>query len=228
METLLKSIVAFIVLLFFTRILGKKQMNQITFFDTITAITLGSIAAEVSVDPQIKVWNGIIAFLVWACLAFMISILSKKSLHARNFFDGEPDILIKKGEIMQDAVARTHMNMDDLTMLLREKDIFSIAEVEYAILEPHGKLSVLKKPEACAPTKKDMSLPAPPPLSLPADLIVDGKVIRRNLAEIGRDERWLTAELAKHGLRDADIRGVFYMGAQEDGSTYVSMKNSDR
>lgn len=95
MNIIIKSVVSFFVLLFFTRILGKKQMNQITYFDYITGITLGSIVASMVVEEHVSITSGIVAIMVWTVLVFLISFISLKSYKARSFFDGEPDIIIK-------------------------------------------------------------------------------------------------------------------------------------
>jgi len=224
MSIIIKSVISFFVLLFFTRILGKKQMNQITYFDYITGITLGSIAASVSVEEHVTLTIGLISFATWSALAFLISFIALKSYKARNFLDGEPDIIIKRGKIMHKVVKKAHLNMDDVVMLLREKSVFSIADVEYAILEPHGKLSVLKKDDLKNVTRKDMNIPPCPSSCIPTDIIIDGQIIRKNLLEVGQNDKWLADELAKYCLSLTDIKRVFYMGVQEDGSIYVSLK----
>ena len=158
MDVVIKSLIAFAVLLLLTRLLGKKQMNQITYFDYIAGITLGSIAADISVEPAVQVLPGIYSLLVWSTLTFLLSFITQKSYAAGNFFDGQPDIIIKNVKIIKDKIKKAHLNMDDITMLLREKDVFSIKDVDYAILEPHDKLSVLKKSEQSAATKKDLGI----------------------------------------------------------------------
>ena len=224
MTIVMKTAISFIVLLLLTRLLGKKQMNQITYFDYITGITLGSIAASIAVEEHVTLKIGGIAFLTWAGLDAIITWVSLKSYWARNFLDGQPDIIIKKGALIPGAVKKAHLNMDDVAMMLREKDIFSIADVDYAILEPHGKLSVLRKAEQEPVSKKDMNVAIVPSRILPADLIIDGKIIKKNLAEIGRDEAWLNDELMKAGLAPSSAGSIFYMAAQEDGSVYICFK----
>ncbi len=224
MKILVKSIVSFFVLLLLTRLLGKKQMNQITYFDYITGITLGSIAANISIEDNVSIISGLISFAAWSGLAFLIGFLAQKSYAIRNFFDGEPEIIIKDGRLIASSVKKTHLNMDDVTMLLREKDIFSISDVEYAILEPHGKLSVLKKPELGSVTKKDMNVPTPAKSYLPTDIIIDGKVINKNMRELGYDYSWLSDKLSSFGLRLSDVKKVLYMTTLEDGNVYLSIK----
>lgn len=225
MNIIIRSTFSFFALLLFTRILGKKQMNQITYFDYITGITLGSIASSISIEEHVSLRDGFISFITWSALAFLVSYIALKSYKARNFLDGEPDIIIKRGEIMQESLKKAHLNMDDITMLLREKDIFSLSDVEYAILEPHGKLSVLKKDGLKSVTKNDMNITSNSSPLLPTDLIIDGKIIRKNMKELGINQHWLSKELAKHHLSLSDVDRVFFMSIQEDGTTYISMKS---
>jgi uncharacterized membrane protein YcaP (DUF421 family) len=115
--------------------------------------------------------------------------------------DGQPTILIKNGQILEKAMAGASLNMDDLSMLLREKDIFSTKEVDYAILEPDGKLSVLKKVNQQNIIKKDLHITTVKPLYMPAEIIVDGKVVTRNLSKLNLSKSWLNTQLHQSGVR---------------------------
>ena len=224
MEIALKTAACFFLLLFFTRILGKKQMSQITYFNYVTGITYGSIAASVCVDDSIPLFNGVVSLAVWSLLTVAIGLLALFSRPARLFFDGQPDILIRNGKIEQRMLRKNRLNINDITMLLREKDIFSIQDVEYAILEPHGKLSVLKKPALDSATRRDLQIPAVPPAHLPVDLILDGRIVQKNLTALQKDGRWLTEELKKYGLSLEDVHRIFYLVLQQDESTYLCLK----
>ncbi|MGW9528222.1 DUF421 domain-containing protein [Paenibacillus terrae] len=113
--------------------------------------------------------------------AFIIALTGLYSVKAREILDGQPTILIKKGEILEKALAKQHLNIDDLIMLLRNKDVFSPKEVEFAILEPDGKLSVLRKEELLPATKKDIKATVTPIQRIPTELIIDGKIVEKNL-----------------------------------------------
>lgn len=155
-----RALLGFLVLLFLARLLGKKQLSQFTFFTYITGITLGNIAGEMVLNKDTRMIDGIAALTVWVLLTLGIEHISLKSAKARVLLDGEPTIVIKNGKILKKAMASSRLNMDDLSMLLRDKDIFSIREIDYAILEPNGKLSVLKKQEEENVTKKDLKIAA--------------------------------------------------------------------
>jgi len=114
------------------------------------------------------------------------------------------------------------LNMDDLTMLLREKDAFSIREVQYAILEPHGELSVVKKAVKQQASKEDLNLQPQEPAYLPGEIITDGKVIARNLREFGKSEEWLRQQLAAQRISSA--KDVLYAELEEDGTLFVQKR----
>jgi uncharacterized membrane protein YcaP (DUF421 family) len=192
LEVLLKVIISFAVLLLMTRIMGKKQVGQLTFFNYITGITVGAIAAAISIDRSINVGEGIVGLIGWALLTHLVAFINLKSKKARVILDGQPTIVIKNGDILDKAMAGAELNMDDLTMLLREKDIFSTKDVDYAILEPDGKLSVLKKVSKQNPTKKDLQVKTVKPLYMPTEIIVDGKVVSKNLTELNLKRKMVT------------------------------------
>lgn len=222
LEISLRTLVGFIILLILTRLLGKKQLGQLSIFTYITAIAMGNIAGDMVVHKDILLIEGATGLILWAVLTFIIEYLSLKSAKARVLLDGEPTIVIKKGAIMQKELGRQRLNMDDLTMLLRINNVFSVKEVDYAILEPNGQLSVLKKPELAQVTKKDLQIPAPPPKYLPAEIIVDGKLVTKNLMAFGLDLNWLKQELKKAGI--LNIKDVFFAELQQDGSLFISKK----
>jgi uncharacterized membrane protein YcaP (DUF421 family) len=146
-----------------------------------------------------------------------------KSSKARVFLDGEPTIVIKKGEIMHDKLSSQRLNIDDLTMLLRTNDVFSIKDVDYAILEPNGQLSVLKKQDKEQVTRKDLNLPLNNIINIPTEIIVDGKLVKKNLAETGQTQEWVDVQLKQAGLNS--IRQVLYAELQSDGSLYINKKS---
>ncbi len=141
----LRSIITYFTLLFFTRIMGRKQISQLTYFDYIVGITIGSIAAVAAVDKSIHVIDGIISIFIWSALTIIISILTLKNIHIRLLVDSEPLIIMDKGIVIYKNMKKARYNMGDLLMQLRNKNIFNLTDVEAAILEPDGKLSVLKK-----------------------------------------------------------------------------------
>lgn len=122
----------------------------------VTGITFGSTTAEIIVNRHITLLQGISSLVLWSLLAFIVALTGLRSVKAREILDGQPTILIKQGKILEQALAKQRLNIDDLSMFLRNKDVFSPEDVEFAILEPDGQLSVLLKEELLPATKKDI------------------------------------------------------------------------
>lgn len=224
LETSIRTIIGFFVLLILIRVLGKKQMGQLTIFTYITGIAMGNIAGDMVVHRDIKISDGITGLTIWAILTIIVEYISLKSSKARILLDGEPTIVIKKGEIIYEKLASQRLNFDDLTMLLRTNNVFSIKDVEYAILEPNGQLSVLKKSDKEQVTKKDLNLPVDNILYIPTEIIVDGKLVEENLKEVGQTREWLDKQLEQVGL--SSIKQVVYAELQSDGSLYIGKKRA--
>lgn len=220
--TSLRTLLGFCVLLFLTRVLGKKQLSQMTFFTYITGIALGNIAGDMVVHRDIKLMDAVTGLTLWALLTLTVEYISLKSSKARVLLDGEPTIVIKNGKILEKALASNKMNMDDLSMLLRTKNIFSVREVDYAVLEPNGQLSVLKKVENESLTKKDVQIMPAPRQYIPTELVVDGKIVRRNLQELNLSQEWLDNQLKVSGVNS--IEEVFFAELQSDGSLYIDKR----
>ncbi|MDE3839206.1 hypothetical protein C0966_07530 [Bacillus methanolicus] len=223
--TSIRTLLGFFVLFLLTRVLGKKQLNQMTFFTYITGIALGNIAGDMVVHRDIKLIDGVTGLILWAILTFTLEFISLKSSRARVLLDGDPTIVIKNGKILEKAMASNRLNMDDLSMLLRTKNIFSVSDVDYAILEPNGQLSVLKKVELEPVTKKDAQITTSPRQYLPTELIVDGKVVKKNLQELNLSEDWLNQQLLLQGIHKYE--DLFFAELQSDGSIFIDKKTDN-
>ncbi len=223
LETFIRTVIGFTVLFVLTRLLGKKQLGQLTFFTYVTGIAMGNIAGDMVVHRDIKLIDGVSGLIIWAFSTFLLELISLKFSKARVLLDGEPSILIKRGIIMEKELAAQRLNMDDLTMLLRNNNIFSIQDVDYAILEPNGQLSILKKPELEAVSKKDMQIQPENRIYLPTEIIVDGKLVQKNLKELNLNSQWVNQQLIQAGI--TSVEEVFFAELQNDGSLHISKKN---
>ncbi|MCL2860508.1 MAG: DUF421 domain-containing protein [Oscillospiraceae bacterium] len=218
-EEILRIFLGFFVLLILTRLIGKKQLGQLNIFTYITGIVIGSMAAEMIIHNDVKIITGILGMGIWTILIFIIEFVSLKSGKIRNVLDGQPAIVIKKGLIQYKELKKMRLNIDDLTMLLRTNNVFSIKDVNYAILEPNGDLSVLKIEGEQQITKKDMNVKLENIKNIPSEIIVDGKVVYKNLTELGKTEEWLNNELKVKNI--SSIKDVLYAELQSDGSLYI-------
>lgn len=215
---LVRAIIGFFSLLIFARILGKEQISQLTFFDYILGITIGSIASELTVDLSSRAWPHWVGLITWAALAYLMEIISLKWRYAAKYIEGEPAIVIMNGKIMENVLRKMKIRISDIMVLLRNKDVFDLNEVDYAILEPNGQISVLKKPEHLPLTPKDMNITVTP-TGISTELIYDGKIIEENLKQMNKDTKWLMKELKKHGIKD--VSEAFLVTLNDAGSLYV-------
>ena len=219
LQIAMETIITFSVLLILTRLLGKKQLSHLTFFNYVTGITIGSIAANMVIletGPYIKELTSLV---IWCVLTILVEYISLKSSKLRIILDGEPTILIKKGVINKKALYSKRINIDDLTMMIRQQSAFSINEIEYAILEPNGALSVFKKPQYQSAQKSDVGINIPSPAFIPTEIITDGKLINRNLKELGVNRKWLDNQLKNAGIKS--VEEVFYAEIQTDGKLFI-------
>lgn len=219
LQVVVQTVITFFVLLTLTRFLGKKQLSHLTFFNYVTGITIGSIAANMVILKTIVFIKFLISLIVWCALTTLISYIALKSGKARTLLDGQPTIVIKKGKIDRKALANTKINLDDLTMMIRQYQVFSITEIDYAILEPNGMLSILRKPEFQSTQKTDLSIYPSAPAFIPIEIITDGKLLPRNLLEVGKTREWLDNELKKANVKT--IQEVLYAEIQPDGNIFI-------
>lgn len=216
----IRSLISFIVFLLLTRLMGKRQVSQLTFFDYIVGITIGSIAAEMSFDQNVRIINGITSLLIWGLIPFILAIISLKSRTFQQLIDGKPTIIIKNGEILEKSMKKVFLSIEELMLLLREKNIFKISDVEIAILETNGQLSVLKKTSQ-QPVTPQMLKMVLKQEKAPTLLIVDGQILYKNLATLGYTEEWLMKEIRKQGATNTDE--VFLAQVSSDGELFVDL-----
>ncbi|AUM65347.1 DUF421 domain-containing protein [Brevibacillus laterosporus] len=198
-EIVFRSIVTLFTLLFLTRLMGKRQIAQATFFEYIVGVTIGSIAGFISADVDDRFLNGFVSMIIWALIPFLFSYLSVKSKTVSDIVEGNARVLIKDGKIMEDNLKKENYTGEELLEQLRLKDVFSIADVEYALLEQNGQISVLLKKENQPLTAKDLNIQGAPSRE-PQTVILDGNVMLEPLATTGLSKRWLHTTLNKMGI----------------------------
>ncbi len=213
-----RSVISFFSLLIFAKILGKQQISQLTFFDYALGITIGSIAAEMTTDLSSRAWPHWVGLLSWAALGYLMEYITMKWRYAAKYIEGEPTIIIMNGKIMENASRKMKYRAADIMELLRNKDVFDINEVDFAIIEPNGQLSVLKKPEYQTVTAKDMKINKKPS-GISTELIYDGILIQENLRQLNKTEKWLKEMLKEKGIKD--VSEVFLATLNPAGSFYV-------
>lgn len=204
LEVIWRTVFAVVVLFFLTKLLGKRQVSQLSFFEYITGITVGSIAAYVSLDTD-KTWHlGIIALLVWISLSLGIEFLQMKSKKARDFIDFKSTVLIKDGKILEDNMKKERLTTDELLAELRKKDVFKVADVEFAIMETDGAINVLLTRENQPLTPKHLGVKVAPEQATQA-VIMDGKIMDEPLDTLGLTRGWLQGKLEELNLTAENV-----------------------
>ncbi len=204
----IELIIGFIVLFLVTKVIGKTQINQLTAFDFISALVMGELLGNAIYDREISIFFVIYALVLWGLLMIAVELLSQRVLKTRSFLEGNPAILVRNGLIDYKMLKKSKLNINTLQELLRQKDVFSIQDVEYAILESGGTLSVLKKSGALETSRDDFDLPVKP-VNLAVTLISDGQVLWDNLESTGLNIVWLKEQLeTTEGYQD--IEDIYY------------------
>ena len=218
----IRSVVTYFTLVLFARIMGRKQISQLTYFDYVVGITIGSIASTASVEKNVDIYEGIFCIIIWSVLTILISEITLKNIKLRLLVNSEPLLIIDKGKVIYKNMKKARYNIGDLLMQLRVKDIFYITEVEIAILEPDGKLSILKKAEHTTLTVGDMNV-IKPKTGMMVDLILDGHILLPHLQKIEKNEEWVIAQLKARNVDN--IKDVVFAGIQADEQIYIVTKD---
>ncbi|TDA68753.1 MAG: DUF421 domain-containing protein [Clostridia bacterium] len=222
LEVALQTLLAFGAILIYTRILGKQQIGQLTFFEYINGITFGSIAGVLATDIGVgRTLTHFIGLTIFAGLTFSMGYLSLISRPARKLISGEPTIVVHNGKTLEQNMRKMRYNMDELLMQLRQKNVFNLSDVEYAIMEPDGDLSVLLKSQKRPLTPADLNLPTEYE-GISVELVEDGQIIHPNLEQLRLDENWLQEQLAGQGVTDLNQVSLAVLDTQ--GHLYVDKK----
>jgi uncharacterized membrane protein YcaP (DUF421 family) len=198
-ETIVRSFVFLALLFFMTKILGKKQISELSFFEYASGITIGSIAGEAIAGLEKNMFQGMLAITIFSLATLFADILALKSKTFRDFIEGKGTVLIKDGKVLEENLRKEKYSIDELSALLRQKDIYRVADVEFAVLEPRGNLSALLKKEHRPLTAKDLNLQMPNEKE-PQTVIMDGSILDEPLRYSGKSRGWLRTELEKLGL----------------------------
>ena len=215
---LVRSLIGFFTLLIFARLLGKQQISQLTFFDYVLGITIGSIAATLSVDLSSRAWPHWVGLLTWTLTVFILQWATQRYLFLDRYFNGVPSVVIADGKIMEGAMKKVRYTITDLLEQLRDKEIFDLTQVAYGVLETNGQLSVLLKPEFLPVTRSDLNLQNSE-AGISNELIFDGIVMNQNLKKANLDREWLDQTLKQQGL--ASPSQVFLMTIDDAGTLYT-------
>lgn len=193
-----RSIISFVLLFLIAKIIGKKQVSELSLFDYVVSISIGNFAAEIAMNPDVQILNGVVGLFIFGLIAFFVSLLSMKSIVLRRFFMGTPTIIMEDGKFIYNNFKKIKIDMNDFLESARGKGYFDISQIKYAIMEADGKISFMLKEEYKNVTIKDMNLKKVKE-DLVSNVIIDGKILNKNLLNINKDKTWLMHELKQKG-----------------------------
>ncbi|MHB1393287.1 MAG: DUF421 domain-containing protein [Clostridia bacterium] len=202
-----RTLILYLVIVVVLRLLGKRQIGQLQPSELVVALIIADLAAVPMANVGIPLINGIIPIITLFIMEELLSLISMKSERARGIISGKPSILIERGMIMEKELRRIRYNLNDLLEQLRLKNFFNLEDVDYAILETSGQLSVIPKAENKPATIKDLNI-KPKAQQLPVTAIIDGRTISDNLYKIGLTNDWLANELRINKINS--VKDVFF------------------
>lgn len=216
---LIRALFMYLVVTFLLRLIGRKQTSQMTYSDFVTGIAIGGIAAIISLGLEKNLAYAILAFGVWIIAPLATSLLSMKSKMFHDLVFGRQTVLIKNGKVMEENLKEVRYTGEELLSQLRRKNVFNLADVEFAVMESNGEVSVMLKSEQTPITPKQLDWPVGPKAE-PQTVILDGNIIDEGLKNQGLNRNWLQTELEKIGVT---LENVFIGQVDSSGDLYVDL-----
>mgnify|MGYP000017346325 CR=1 FL=1 len=217
----IRTVILYLVVVLAMRLMGKREIGQLQPFELVVILMISDLAAVPSEDVGIPLFAGVIPILVLVLMSISLSYLELKSERARDILNGKPSILIERGRIVEGELVRNRLPLTDLVEELRMQSIPNINDVEFAILETNGKISVLPKANKRPVTPEDLKL-QPGYEGLPCVFIMDGRLQQEAFARSGKSEVWLKNQLKKHNLNS--VKEVLFASLDSSGNVYLQAK----
>lgn len=218
-----RALFSLITLFFITKLIGKKQVSELSLFDYVISISIGNFAAEVTMNLDTQILNGVIGVVIFGFIGALVSYLTMKSIKLRRFFMGTPTVIIENGNFVYKNLKRTKMDLNDFLQTARIAGYFDISEIKYALMEANGQISFLPKEEYSPVVNKNMNIKVSKQ-GLCANVIIDGKIMTKNLEKIGKNEEWLLKQLRIKGYND--IERVLLACIDINDKLTIYLKNS--
>jgi len=199
----IRTIIIAIIIFLLTKFLGKKQISQLSFFDYIVGITIGSTVADIALDIEKNFFGGVVSMLIFVMIDYFISMVTMRNIKARRFLIGVPTVLVEKGKIIESGLKKCKLDVNELLAEARVEGYFDLDEIDYALMEINGAISFLPKEKEKPVTKKDLKVKLDKS-GLTVNAIIDGEYMPNNMKAIGKDKNWLDHELKVQGYEDYD------------------------
>ena len=200
-KLILTSLLSVAALFIITKIMGHKQVAQLDFFDYVSGITIGSIGAELATELE-SPEKPLIALIIYGIIAVILNFVTSRLPRTRKYINGTPTILMDNGKLYRDNLKKAKLDLSEFMLLCRERGYFDLTEIQTAVFEHNGQLSILPKSANRPLSPEDLSL-EPQRASMGVEVIMDGRVLGENLSRMGRDENWLTKQLESQKFSDA-------------------------
>ncbi len=220
---LFRTLLIYFFVLVVLRLMGKREIGKLSIFDFVVSIMIAELAILVIEDTEISLLRGIVPIATLMATQIILSYITLKSKKIRELVEGQPVILVQNGKIKDKEMERQRYTIDDLLTQVREKNINNLADVEMAILETSGKLSVFPKPGKSPVTKEDLHLEGNNYSGMPIPLVADGRIMSRSLKQIKKDELWLKKQLSKEGYNN--IKNIYYASIDPTGNFFIDPKD---
>ncbi|CAM4313006.1 DUF421 domain-containing protein [Paenibacillus tarimensis] len=218
-KVIIQSLIALVFMFVLTRILGKRQISQMTFFEYIIGITIGDLAGNVSLEMGGDWYLGLVSLVVWGSIPLGLEYMQIKSRKMRIIVESTPTVLIRDGKILEDNLRKERITNEELVSLLRNKSIFHTREVDYAVIEPSGKFNVMLKRDHRTVTVKDLGLNIESE-GLAFEIILDGKIMDSTLSFTGFSRKWVLTKLKE---RDIRVEDVYLAQCDRQGNLYIDL-----
>ena len=204
-KVILTSLLSVAALFIITKIMGHKQVAQLDFFDYVSGITIGSIGAELATELE-KPYNPLIALAIYGLASTVLNLIAHKIPRTRKYINGTPSILMNEGKLYRKNLKQAKLDLSEFMLLCREQGYFDLDDIQIAVFEHNGKLSILPKAERRPATPEELNVAAKA-THIGVELVMDGRVMGENLTRVGRDVNWLTKQLKNQGYKD--VKDIF-------------------
>ena len=225
-DVTIRALLSLITLFFITKLIGKKQVSELSLFDYVIGISIGNFSAEMTINLESQEVNGILAVIIFGLVAYLVSKLTMKSIKLRRFFIGVPTMIIQDGKILYESMKRMKLDINDLLEQCRMSGYFDISQIDYAIMEASGDLSILPKTEYRPVNISDMNLSVVKD-GLVANVVIDGNIMLDNLKNMKMNEKWLMHELKIRGYNDLSNLLLVTLDNNEKITIYEKNMNVD-
>ncbi len=220
---LYRSLISLATLFIVAKVLGKKQVSEFSLFDYVIGISIGNFAAEMTINLDSPEFDGILAVLIFGVVAFVVSHLTLHSIFLRRFFMGTPTVIIQNGKFLKKNMKKAGLDMNNLLEEARIKGYFDLSQIQYGVMEANGEMSFLPYAEYQPLTPKVMNQKVNP-CYLVGNVIIDGKIMKKNLKRLGKEVSWLEKQLQEKGVKTKDI---LLATLDEGGKLYIYKDNKD-